>query len=81
MGVETKLCRVDDFDLDKHEMLKQLKSDYELISDSLNNNGFASLKSEMGIYIQSRTKGAGHGSKSRAFYARPICLNKILGLL
>lgn len=79
-GGETKLFRVDDFDLDKHEILKQLKSDYELISSSLNNNGFVSLKSEMGIYIQPRTKGAGHGTKSRAFYARPVCLKKILDL-
>ncbi len=79
-GGETKLYRVDDFDIDKHETLEQLKSDYELISNSLNKNGFASLKSEMGVYIQPRTKGAGHGSKSRAFYARTICLKKILNL-
>lgn len=79
-GGETKLFRVDDFDLDKHGTLQQLKSDYELISNSLNKKGFASLKSEMGIYIQPRTKGAGHGSKSRAFYARTVCLKKILDL-
>jgi len=79
-GGETKLYRVDDFDLDKHETLEQLKSDYELISNSLNKKGFSSLKSEMGKYIQPRTKGAGHGSKSRAFYARTVCLKKILGL-
>ena len=79
-GGETKLCRVDNFNLDKHQTLKQLKSDYELISSSLNNNGFVSLKSEMGIYIQPRTKGAGHGSTSRGFYVRPVCLKKILDL-
>ena len=79
-GGETKLCRVDTLDVDKHEVFDQLKKDYELIAKSLNNKGFKSLKSEMGYYIQPRTKGPGHGSVSRAFYARTRLLKKILSL-
>jgi DNA mismatch repair protein MutH len=79
-GGVTKLYRVDTFDLGNHKTLKQLKKDYELIRDSLNTKGFHSLKSEMGVYIQPRTKGSGHGSKSRAFYARTKFLQEILNL-
>jgi len=32
----------------------------------------------MGVYIQPRTKGIGHGSKTRAFYARKNLLKKII---
>jgi hypothetical protein len=34
----------------------------------------------MGKYIQPRTKGSGHGSTSRAFYARTSFLKKLLNL-
>jgi hypothetical protein len=34
----------------------------------------------MGQFIQPRTKGAGHGSTSRAFYARTQFISQILGL-
>jgi hypothetical protein len=34
----------------------------------------------MGKYIQPRTKGAGHGSTSRAFYARPLFLKQFIKL-
>jgi hypothetical protein len=35
---------------------------------------------KMGQYVQPRTKGAGHGSISRAFYARPLFLSKFMEL-
>ena len=33
----------------------------------------------MGVYIQPRTKGAGHGSTSRAFYMRTGLIKEIIG--
>jgi len=35
----------------------------------------------MGVLVQPRTKGPGHGSTSRAFYARKIFVAHILGSL
>jgi hypothetical protein len=44
------------------------------------NRGFAALTGKMGKYVQPRTKGAGHGSISRAFYARPLFLSQFIDL-
>jgi hypothetical protein len=43
-------------------------------------NGFELLTGKMGKYIQPRTKGSGHGSTSRAFYARTSFLKKLLSV-
>ncbi len=48
-----------------------VKADYDLIRETIKNKGFNALTGKMGYYIQPRTKGTGHGSKTRAFYARP----------
>jgi DNA mismatch repair protein MutH len=61
-------------------LLEQVKEDYELVRNTLmdSSQGFTSLTGTMGVYIQPRTKGAGHGSTSRAFYARTGFLEKIV---
>lgn len=74
------LVRVSTFDLDNPIVYKQVKSDYELARDVIKNKGFNALTGKMGILVQPRTKGAGHGSTSRAFYARKIFVSHILGL-
>lgn len=74
------LVRVSTFDLDNPIVYKQVKSDYELVRDVIKNKGFNALTGKMGILVQPRTKGAGHGSTSRAFYARKIFVSHILGL-
>lgn len=74
------LVRVSTFDLDNSIVYKQVKSDYELARDVIKNKGFNALTGKMGILVQPRTKGAGHGSTSRAFYARKIFVSHILGL-
>lgn len=74
------LVRVSTFDLDNPIVYKQVKSDYELVRDVIKNKGFNALTGKMGILVQPRTKGAGHGSTSRAFYARKILVSHILGL-
>lgn len=54
-------------------LYKAVKADYDLVREAILDpeNGFDSLTGKMGVYIQPRTKGAGHGSTTRAFYARP----------
>jgi DNA mismatch repair protein MutH len=46
-----------------------LKTDYELIQSKYLETG--ETHSNVGSYLQTRTKGKGHGSTSRAFYLRP----------
>ena len=75
------LCHfVTDFDLGNQDLYGQIKADYDLVRDVIHTKGFQHLKSEMGVFVQPRTKGAGHGSTSRAFYARAQLVAKILGL-
>ena len=64
------------------EILEIVKRDYELIRDTIRDpgRGFDALTGWMGTYIQPRTKGAGHGSKSRAFYARKEFLARFIDL-
>ncbi len=52
------------------EIYNIVKADYDLIRAVIREKGFDYLSGKMGYYIQPRTKGPGHGSKSRAFYAR-----------
>lgn len=59
------------------ELIKEIKADYDFIRNKLITNGFKSLTGKDGEWIQARTKGAGHGSTSRAFYARTALVKKI----
>ena len=64
------------------ELYRIIENDYNLVRDTLlnNENGFEMLTGKMGKYIQPRTKGRGHGSTTRAFYARTIFLKELLNL-
>jgi len=55
-----------------------LESDYNEIRKKFLETG--SLASETGILLQNRTKGAGHGSTSRAFYLRPEFMKRCIPL-
>lgn len=70
-----------EFDL-QGELYNAVKADYDLVRQTLFDpqKGFSSLTGKMGSYIQPRTKGAGHGTTSRAFYARPRFLEKFIKL-
>lgn len=59
------------------ELIKEIKTDYDFIREKLINHGFESLTGKDGKWIQARTKGSGHGSTSRVFYARKILVKKI----
>lgn len=69
-----------EFDLDNPYILAQVKADYETVRTALQTNGFSSLTGKMGVLVQPRTKGAGHGSTSRAFYARTTFVAHILNI-
>ncbi|MCG2706346.1 MAG: hypothetical protein L6254_02210 [Candidatus Omnitrophica bacterium] len=79
---ETKsiLVSAGTFNLEDKELYEQVKDDYNLVRDTINSKGFSALTGAMGVYVQPRTKGPGHGSISRAFYARPVFIKKILGI-
>jgi len=59
------------------DLIIEIKADYDFIREKLIRKGFESLTGKDGKWIQARTKGAGHGSISRAFYARTGLVKKI----
>ena len=75
---ESILYGVYEFDLNDIEIYNQIKADYNLVRRTIVEKGFSALTGSMGVYIQPRTKGPGHGSISRAFYARTSFLKKII---
>lgn len=74
------LVRVSAFDLTDKTIYDQVKKDYEETRECILKKGFEYLTGAMGVLVQPRTKGAGHGSISRAFYARTQFVSRILGL-
>ncbi len=66
------------FDLDNPKIYSQIKADYDLVRETIRTKGFSALTGKMGVYIQPRTKGPGHGSMSRAFYARTTFLKQFI---
>jgi hypothetical protein len=51
-------------------LYKQLEEDYNAIAVAYREKNTLIGTSDIGTYLQTRTKGAGHGSTSRAFYLR-----------
>jgi len=75
---KSELLKVTSFDfLEEKKLIDEIEADYEFIRKKLIKQGFSSLTGKDGKWIQARTKGPGHGSISRAFYARKILLNEI----
>ncbi len=74
------LVRVVAFELDDHSIYEQVKQDYEETRRCIIKRGFEHLTGAMGVLVQPRTKGARHGSTSRAFYARTQFVAKLLGI-
>ena len=58
-------------------LIQEIKADYDYIRNKLLTHGFDALTGKDGKWIHARTKGAGHGSTSRAFYARTGLVSKI----
>ena len=74
------LHKVTTFNLDDPAIYNQVKEDYEETQRVIIEDGFERLTGKMGALVQPRTKGAGHGSISRAFYARAGFVKQILGI-
>ena len=68
------------FDLDDRETYEAVRADYEFVRNVIRTKGFGELSGKMGNLVQPRTKGPGHGSTSRAFYARTRFVAQIIGL-
>ncbi|MBA3532851.1 MAG: hypothetical protein H0T73_13075 [Ardenticatenales bacterium] len=68
------------FDLNNSVIYDQVKADYDFIREAIRTSGFGALTGRMGVLVQPRTKGAGHGSTSRAFYARTGFVAHILNI-
>ena len=78
---KAELLQATSLDFTKSDnLIKEIESDYEFIRDQLITQGFESLTGRDGKWIQARTKGPGHGSTSRAFYARKALVGKIFEL-
>lgn len=73
------LHSVASFNLDDPKTYAQVKVDYEQVRRTIIERGFSALTGAMGVLVQPRTKGSGHGSVSRAFYARTSFVAHILG--
>jgi DNA mismatch repair protein MutH len=67
-------------DLNTEELYNQVKDDYEFVRKTINEKGFNHLSGSMGKFVQPRTKGSGHGSTSRAFYARKQFISVLLDI-
>ena len=77
-SVEAKLLKVASLDFaEDDELIQEIKADYDFIRNKLITQGFSALTGSDGKWMQARTKGAGHGSTSRAFYARTSLVKKI----
>jgi DNA mismatch repair protein MutH len=69
-----------EFDLDNPSIRSQVEADYETIRNIIRTKGIDALTGDSGKFVQARTKGRGHGSTSRALYARPLFVAHILNL-
>ncbi len=69
-----------EFDLDNANIHALVKDDYQAIREQIRSRGIDSVTGDLGQLVQARTKGRGHGSKTRAFYARATFVARILNL-
>jgi len=80
-STEAELLQVKSLDFaESDDIIREIAADYEYIRSKLRAEGFESLTGRDGKWIQARTKGPGHGSISRAFYARKSLVSKIFEL-
>lgn len=69
-----------EFDLADPKIRARVAADYETIRQQIRDSGIDSVTGDLGQLVQARTKGRGHGSKTRAFYARAVFVAIILNL-
>lgn len=76
----SRLIQVNAFDVTDEELLTLVKADYELIQQTIRTKGFGALSRSLCEYIEPGTKGKGHGSTTRAYYASKKLVGLVLGL-
>lgn len=76
----SRLIQVNAFDVSDDELLTHVRADYELIQHTIRTKGFDKLSRSLCQFIEPGTKGRGHGSKTRAYYASKKLVGLILGL-
>ncbi len=77
-NIKSELLKIKSFDfIESDTLIKEIEEDYEFIRNKLITYGYTSLTGKDGKWIQARTKGAGHGSTSRAFYAMKALIKEI----
>jgi len=69
-----------EFDLNNPKIYARVEHDYETIRERIRATGIDSVAGDLGELVQARTKGRGHGSRTRAFYARATFVAQILNL-
>ena len=83
-GLAATLSRLRDFETaaggGRQPAADVVIADYESIRAQIRKGGVDSVTGDLGKLVQARTKGRGHGSTSRAFYARSIFVAHILNL-
>ena len=80
-SINAELLKVTSLDFtESHDLIKEIDMDYEFIRNKMITQGFENLTGKDGKWIQARTKGPGHGSTSRVFYARKSFVSKIFEL-
>lgn len=62
------------FFIQDHPLFAALETDYNQLQTKANDG---MMTGSSGLYLQTRTKGQGHGSTSRAFYVRPSFLTQL----
>ena len=65
-------------ELDGTPLFDTVREDYEKIRAVIMKDGVSKLTARIGTFVQPRTKGQGHGSKSRAFYAKKVFLTTVI---
>lgn len=78
--VRSMLHAAAEFDLDNPKIRQQVYDDYETIRRQIRTGGIDSVSGDLGKLVQARTKGRGHGTTTRAFYARTTFVALILNL-
>jgi DNA mismatch repair protein MutH len=68
------------FNLDDPAYFQQVKDDYDSIRRAIREGSADALTGDLGVLVQARTKGSGHGSQTHAFYARASFIARMLDL-
>ena len=75
--LESKVLSCNSFQLEETNLYRFVSNDYNEIQKAyLSGN----VTGHIGTFIQARTKGSGHGSTTRAFYAKKILVEHMIGL-